>query len=907
MALLSGSNDELENKMPFVGRRREVEEIKAWLRVGHHRLIQIYGPPFTGKQSLAKQIQNDIETECIDRKISLKCIESTGEFSRDWSEWLDELVNASGTPVSNGDSEYSIIKHIRQIANDKKLSRLLFVFTKIDNIICKPALQDRFVRFCQSLIRLSANIFMLVTSQKRIVFPSSLSVRATFLTAMTESEGITLLQNTARKSARDVIKHAPDIVRGCCYLPGLITEAVVLLDHPHHVVGMDDLVTIVQTPGSLMRMISFQKQKLQHFFDRMSENEKNGAMLLTLFKGSFSKSAANEILLSSRKAHDSASVSLVELCDQSVVSRCTDSDRYEVLPFLNEFLIEQIHNVSELNPARLQFTKFFCRILQSVEQKIYVHGRDKVMGHLHGDFDNVRQLMQQTMHCTQEIFPLLMQTVVSAEELFTACFPNREVKLFYDSLMDAASTFGTERDRALIFWLMAQNKNPYMKESLDNSSSDTTKSLDVLELCEAAHSVLQIEGPSYHLAAIKGLMGQTYNRRGNFKKARRLLMEALDMLSRFERSMTTTRREVTLMSHLAISEMCLENHSNSESTVDKGMQIACRETPYHPAIAVMLNTMGLIWENSGRSQVYAMRYYKWSLEERRKHSYFREENLVPALLNVSLQLIRTGKFSAAVNTLEEAIEIRKQYGWVNHFTAVTLYYIGIVQMQIGNFSLALDYNQQAFIMLEICTPEHFVVFKAIDAIAHCHLALKDEYNARRSFVRAIDKYQKYDTDDMTSKVCILRHCLLLGDSHQRQHAFSCLQEEFLKTSDTELNIARQISEIRDVHLANEEENWNENGRVVLSEHCSLCRNRYRVFPYCENDAWLQTNHPLMQSQKQPSESCDSSYSETDCGTSESQLRTKSDKESPELEADPCPTPKESLGSGKYSIAEPESS
>ncbi|XP_021369635.1 uncharacterized protein LOC110460803 [Mizuhopecten yessoensis] len=288
------------------------------------------------------------------------------------------------------------------------------------------------------------------------------------------------------------------------------------------------------------------------------------------------------------------------------------------------------------------------------------------------------------------------------------------------------------------------------------------------------------------------------------------------MLSCLERNAVITRREVTLLSHLAISEVYLEKHSNTERTVDRAMQIACRDTPHHPAIAVMLNTMGLMLENSGRSQINAMRYYKWSLDERRKHSYFRAETLCPALLNVSLQFVRSGNCNAALKTLEEAIELRKQYGWVDHFTGVTLYYIALVYMQIGNFSLALEYNQQALNMLEQCTPEHPVNLKAVNAIAHCYLAMNDELNARRFFDIAIAKHPNCKTIGTTHKICTLRHCLVLGGTHQRQIAYSCLEKELSEMPDTEMNIGQRISECMAIYSTEKGEcwNWNDNGREL---------------------------------------------------------------------------------------------
>ncbi|XP_060071205.1 uncharacterized protein LOC132551114 [Ylistrum balloti] len=863
----------MDESIPFVGRRRDCEEIKVWFRQGRHRLIQVYGPPFTGKQRLAQKIKDDLAEECRERGLPLRCIGTSGEYTRDWNDWLDELVIASGDQSrQDNSSERCITNHIRLMTNDNQFSRILFVFTKVDNVICTPILQEQFIMFCQKILQISRKIFILVTSQKRIMYPSSLSKRAVFLAGVTESDGVLLLQNVAQRHA-DIKIHSRDIVRGCCYLPGLIVEAAMLLDNPQHVVSVDDLVAIVQSPGSLMKILSFHRQRLQYFFDRMSENMKKGAMLLTLFQGSFSKEAATEVLLQSKTTGQSPYVSLIELCDQSVVSKCMQSDRYEVNAFFHCHMLENIQDVTELNSGRLQFTKFFCRTLQDIDHRVYVHGRENVLNHLHADFDNVRQLMQQTMHCTEEIFPLLMQVVVSAEEVFTVCFSNQEVERFYESLMAAASVFGTARERALILWLMAQNSNPYGKDKANN--------MDVLELCKAAVRILHLEGPSYHLAAIKGLMGQTYNRIGNARNGHRLLSEALAMLAGIERSVMVTRREVALLSHLAISEVYLENHSNSERTVDRGLHIACRETPHHPAIAVMLNTMGLMWENSGRSHVNALQYYKWSLKERRKHSYFKEENLVPALLNVSLQFVRTGRYSDALSNLEEAMEIRKRFGWINHFTAVTLWYSGVVYMQLGNFSRALDTIQQAFKILEMCTPQHPAIFGVGAGIAHCHLAMKDEYNARRAFSQIIAKYHTIKTDDVSVKIGALRHCLLLGDSHQRKNTFLCLQRELLDITDTNLNIEQQISECRDIYLANEEENWNENGRILLSKHCSLCQNGYRVFSYCENAACdknltatqMQSSgsfdKDLKKTHRQPSESVDKDLDETERQLAES--------------------------------------
>ncbi|XP_021369650.1 uncharacterized protein LOC110460816 [Mizuhopecten yessoensis] len=77
--------DEADERIPFVGRRRELEEIKAWCRLSRQRLVQIYGPPFTGKQRLANQIQNELVAEYEEKQMPLKCINTSGECLTDWN------------------------------------------------------------------------------------------------------------------------------------------------------------------------------------------------------------------------------------------------------------------------------------------------------------------------------------------------------------------------------------------------------------------------------------------------------------------------------------------------------------------------------------------------------------------------------------------------------------------------------------------------------------------------------------------------------------------------------------------------------------------------------------------------------------------------------------------------------
>ena len=323
-----GDRSHLPQTVPhFVSRERECQSILTCLDPTHEcRCILLHGPPGIGKTALAIKVANDRrETDKNTMVVYVNCkyIYSADDFAE---KVLVQIYHyPSNNPISglktrlvNSDSnKFTIIL----------LDNFEFLI-HVDDWIENQQTEERVDRikatdFVAKLISSSRNVKLLVTSSKNVVFPTLGKEKIT-LEAFKPEQTFELLK-TVWKTDRTVDKTWADQLSEICSGIPLVLYTLIS--------SQDDLVSRLLHLSSSPLEESFEHlQKipvvpkeekinvcLDVCFKRLSQQEQNTLVSLTLLKGWFTPSGAAKVFQSTESSEHQLIGQVLELANCSLL------------------------------------------------------------------------------------------------------------------------------------------------------------------------------------------------------------------------------------------------------------------------------------------------------------------------------------------------------------------------------------------------------------------------------------------------------------------------------------------------------------------------------------------------------------------------------------------------------------
>ncbi|XP_052093238.1 uncharacterized protein LOC127729459 [Mytilus californianus] len=775
-----GSED--DGRLPFIGRFREREEIKTCFKKRKNRIVQISGAPCIGKQRLIQQICEELDDENEKEKNSnLHIGQISCKYIRSWENFLEHVIDSlpeDGFSESAKLSENQIIRVIK--SHTKPNNYVLLTFTKLDNFIFDKEINvalEKFSDMCSKILRCSSNTFLLLSSEIRLNINVGYKVRYVSLLRLPEPEAISLLRKAAPDT--DFADTEREIVNGCHCTPGLVLEAASILMHPDYIIKPKYLANLLCDPKNALDLFSSNlvaqnehlRVKVQKLLERLPSSLQSSVHDLTLLQGSFSKEALQAVL-GHKKSYETT-LQIIPLRDSSVLEFDKETHLFSMNPLLRA-CIDESPNFSTSDLVRLRFVKFFVDLMVTVDSKLYKDSHKSVVEYFHHDYANMKQLLQQAIHCTEDIFTVLMKAVSEAEELFIKCFPVEQVKDFYNHLLNAAEQYGKPEEIYILKMFLAQ--------AMTQMKVDTNRR-EVTQLFQEAFKSMSWDHPGYHHMTLLGFLGRFIIRQGKYQKGLRFIQSAIKM--KVDGNTRVHRRLIEFHVQKALAEVFRENFSTAEEALNEALDLAQKEAPYHSAIAIIFNTFGLIMDRSGRDEDRALQWYKSSLEERRKFADISPEILVAPLNNIANQSVKRGNNGYALKLTEEALNIRRKCGWNDYYTGLTLRQKAEIFLVQGKLTSAIQLCDEAYKICVECTPRHFFLNEIIFLRFHCHLPSKDLGAAKDDFKKMMIDRKRYsqNTERGEQTMHILFHALFLYDEDEWDNAYNELQVEVRRLRD----------------------------------------------------------------------------------------------------------------------------
>ena len=311
----------------FVSRKRERQSILRWLDPTHEcRCILLHGPPGIGKTALAIKVANDRrETDKNTMVVYVNCkyISSADDFAE---KVLAQIYHyPSNNPISglktrlvNSDSNNFTIMLL------DNFEFLIHVDDWIENQqIEEPVDRIKATDFVAKLISSSRNVKLLVTSSQNVVFPTLGKEKIT-LKAFKPEQTFELLK-TVWKTDRTVDETWADQLSEICSGIPLVLYTLIS--------SQDDLVSRLLHLSSSPPEKSFEHlQKiavvpeeekinvcLDVCFKRLSTQEQNTLVSLTLLKGWFTPSGAAKVFQSPQSSECQLINHVLELANCSLL------------------------------------------------------------------------------------------------------------------------------------------------------------------------------------------------------------------------------------------------------------------------------------------------------------------------------------------------------------------------------------------------------------------------------------------------------------------------------------------------------------------------------------------------------------------------------------------------------------
>ncbi|XP_050414015.1 uncharacterized protein LOC126828338 isoform X2 [Patella vulgata] len=709
----------------FVGRRTERESIKTILLSGQHKLIQLHGQTMVGKSRLARQVLLELKHE----QEELKVLQVPCSDICSWEHFLQRFVQTCFKDKPQIMEEHFIFKEFKD-ASYNLVSNLLFTNCEKLNFPCILS-GKKFEGFVLKLLNECQNINIMVTSQIRYDFDCC--SKDIMVSPLDESDVRLLLQDLLR--GFDIQPFIKTVTERCYGLPPYVLDAACCIkanaDMAISAKYLDwylhDERRSKRIHGDNQSGTSVQSLDL---IEGLSDYLKKKVIDLSIFRGSFGMDSVTAVLgTDTDNKEPQVKHDLISLKQNSIISTISSNGtlRMCLVPNIESYVRNVlVHRVTYDDVARLKFVTFFGDVLSRANNEMFITSQQTVYGYLRDDWLNLEQVLKEAIHCTDKTFEAFLKVAVGASNLLVKCFPE-EALLFYQTMVNVSEIYGSSNNIAVLRAGLGRAITYTKGDDLEKAMALLNDALDVLKDC----------GASRILIDLKRDMGFNYYKRGYYQEALNCCTNALELANEMELNIGLTNQIIAVRSLIAIQQIFLGNFKKAEELLFETLDLAYKYTPSHLSIAIMINSLGILYERSGNDE-YAMKYYRASLIERRKYEDMVPADLVITLNNVGMQYSKRSLHRQGLTYLEEAYSIRQRLGYLDFNTALTLWHMGRVNMLLCDLPRALNLLNEALQIYNKCTKYHSVHIHVRLVLGHCYVLLKNIKDARSCLKEVIE-------------------------------------------------------------------------------------------------------------------------------------------------------------------------
>lgn len=575
------TSDPIENPRLF-GREHDLEIAINLLRLAECRLLTLSGPGGVGKTSLARRIVHHLQGEYEDA-ICFVPLQAISEVARVVPTILDYL----GLHTSDSESPYArVLRYLKH-------KRLLIILDNFEQLLAASG-------FLADILRQAPNVKMLVTSRevlnlqeewvwpmRGIAYPSS--------DVIEHADSYAAVQMFAARASRanpafDLARELPYVKDICALVEGFplaIELAVGWLKALSCAGILEELRRDTDILSTKLRDMPEEHRSIRAVFDRswalLTESERTGLMLLSLFRGTITRGAAQTV----------AGVSLhglASLIDKSLLFHNADG-RYQFHELFRQYAYEKLQDSGNLlHEAMRRLGEYYRDFLAARLDDVFGRRQHEAVREVLAELDNIRSFPSQLLFTADT--SASRKAIYLLGEVFQFVGYYREGLHFLQQIIAQLEAMGDEPLDSEYRHLLAEMLNGvgWISIRLGNFEAAEQAILRAQAIYDQHHlrpAMRFASDPRIPLAELKGILGES--------ETARLLSEAAyaDAMAQGDILNASVARYI-------LTNVCLAHHefSQAQDYISEAIDLT-RQASNDWFLAYCLNQQGHIFLERG--------------------------------------------------------------------------------------------------------------------------------------------------------------------------------------------------------------------------------------------------------------------------------------------------------------------
>jgi predicted ATPase/DNA-binding CsgD family transcriptional regulator len=366
--------------LPFIGRAEEIQALVKQLNSDKYRLITILGPGGMGKTRLAIEVGRYLIAHFIDGVyfVPLAAVTTAEQI-------ITTIAAIVGFKFHNGEQIHKqLFEHLQQ-------QQLLLIIDNFEHLLASGDLLT-------DILHHAPRIRILVTSREKlnvigetIHFLNGLAVPVDErLESITRSDAVRLFMETAHRTGAIVSAKEMVIVSRICQLLGGMPLGILLAAAWTDTLSLAEIQTELIAGLSILeadlRDVPARHHSIEAVFDyswrRLTADEQNGFMYLSVFRGGFTREAAQRI--TGISLHN-----LQRLVHTSFIQH-QPSGRYTLHELLRQYGEQQLTVSGNYDKLRENHALYFADFMTPLGSVGWEQATPDMLETVKADFENVR-------------------------------------------------------------------------------------------------------------------------------------------------------------------------------------------------------------------------------------------------------------------------------------------------------------------------------------------------------------------------------------------------------------------------------------------------------------------------------------------------------------------------------------
>lgn len=635
----------------FIGREKELENLRQRLADPKCRLITLIGLGGAGKTRLAQQAA----LLCVDMfingawHVSLAAVEAEGI--------VPAVGNVFNFPFSAGD-------HKKQLLNFLRQKELLLVLDNFEHLLDSSSLLSE-------ILKNAPEIKLLVTSRERLDIDGEWVVELSGLDVGSSSADQLFVQSAKRARAEiQLTEQDQTAIAEICRMVGGLPLGIEIAAAWIRSMDCESIANEIRKSmdflASTRRDMPDRQRSLRAVFEssweKCSEAEQKTFAALSVFRGGFTREAAEQV----------TGGSFTTLIDKSLVQR--NEERFELHEVTRQFAQEKLSARKKARAAHAAYYAGWARKFRKMDERESFPAMNK-------ELENIRTAW--TWAVEQKQIDLLADIAPFTKRYMDLQGRYREGIALYQQALDAFNSPANTDDlpldeRGHLIARLLMYKAIFIADA-----GEPDASANILDSCLA---YFRRTGDQEQIAICLNGLGAAHRYRGQEEAAAAYYREELEIA----RSINNRKEEATALNNLALSISSMGKFKEAELLHRECLSLR-REMDDYPGISSSLINLGVVLFDQNRYDEAKLLYYE-AIEISRQLNQTRQQ--AASLGNLGGILLKEGQHEEALKLFQQGLEIHRNSGY-RFGTAIALDNVGTAHYHLGNEQEALYYLKQS--------------------------------------------------------------------------------------------------------------------------------------------------------------------------------------------------------------------